>query len=258
LLRPVVFSIVVATAVSAPGVGRADTLVVPELALPERAPAAVELATPPEGGPAFRLSLPERAAPDLSVRPPGMRVAAAGAGGAKSGGGAKDDGPSMDFDLLGDAPKPAVPAEDPSLRRRRKMLDWHQGLGIGLFALQLTSTVTGQLNYDDKFGVANTGRYKATHRDVVYLNLVAFAAVGTIALLAPTEKNAPPRPFGRTTVHKISMALATVGMLAQGYLGIRTAQREGYLDQKSLGREHLAVGYATLAVMSVGVGAIVF
>jgi hypothetical protein len=138
------------------------------------------------------------------------------------------------------------------------MLTWHQGLGLGLFGLQLASTVTGQLNYSDKFGVSNTGRYKDTHRGLVYLNLAAFATVGVLAVFAPTEKGAPPRPFGRTTIHKIGMALATVGMITQGYLGIRTAQREGYLDKQSYGRAHLAVGYATLAAMSVAVGAIVF
>lgn len=199
---------------------------------------------------AFRLSIPQRA--DLSARPGGPLVALASA---KAQGG---DGSSMDFDLLGAAPVPAAPAEDPSLRRRRKMLDWHQGLGIGLYGLQLASTITGQLNYSDKFGVANTGRYKATHRAVTYTNVAAFAVVGGIALLAPRDKGGPPRGLGRTTVHKIFMALATAGMITQGYLGVRTAQREGYVDQQTYGRAHLAVGYATLAAMSVAVGAIVF
>jgi hypothetical protein len=54
------------------------------------------------------------------------------------------------------------------------------------------------------------------------------------------------------------MALATVGMATQAYLGIQTANREGYLDQKDLAKKHLAVGYATLAVMGIAVGALVF
>lgn len=178
---------------------------------------------------------------------PDLRVAAA-----------QGAGPSLDFDLLGDAPKPAVPAEDRSLRTRRKMLNLHQGLGIGLFGLQLASTVTGQLNYDDKFSVDNTGRYKATHKGVTYANLGMFAVTGAIALFAPSPKGPKTGGVGRTTIHKIGMGLATLGMLGQGVLGVQTARREGYVDQKSYARKHLALGYATLAAMSVGVGVIVF
>jgi hypothetical protein len=141
------------------------------------------------------------------------------------------------------------------------MLNLHQGLGIGLLGLQVASTVTGQLNYDDKFGgsdPANTDKYKATHKVVTYTNVAAFVVVGGIALFAPTEKNAPPRPFGRTTIHKIGMALAAVGMATQVYLGVKTVGREGYLDQKDYAQKHLAVGYATLAVMGIAVGALVF
>jgi hypothetical protein len=236
---PVVVLTLAAVAL-APGRGRAGGIAEPELTVPE------------EASTAFLLTIPERRDPDLSVRPAGTLVALAATKGQKG------ETSSMDFDLLGEAPKVAVKAEDPSLKTRRKMLNWHQGLGIGLLGIQLASTVTGQLNYNDKFGVENTGKYKATHRGLVYLNLAAFATVGGIALFAPTEKGAPPRPFGRTTIHKIGMALATVGMITQGYLGIRTAQREGYLDKQTYGRAHLAVGYATLAAMSVAVGAIVF
>lgn len=236
----------------AAGSGRADVLA-PGPSAAEGAPAALERPARAEGEPAFRLSIPGRAVPDLSARPEGTLVAAASAPAGKG-----DDASSLDFDLLG-APKVApLPREDPSLRTRRRMLTWHQGLGIGLYGLQLASTVTGQLNYDDKFGVANTGRYKATHRVITYLDLGMFATVGAIALFAPRDRTAPPRGFGRTTVHKVFMALATAGMITQGYLGVRTAQREGYLDQQSYGRAHLVVGYATLAAMSVAVGAIVF
>ena len=166
-------------------------------------------------------------------------------------------GPSLDFDLLGDAPKAPAVAEDPSLRTRRKMLNLHQGLGLGLLGLQLASTVTGQLNYNDKFGVSNTGRYKATHQFLTYTNLATFAVVGGIALFAPRDK-AAKGGYGRTTIHKVGMAVATAGMIGQGVLGIQTARREGYLDKQDYGRGHLALGYLTLAAMSVAVGAIVF
>lgn len=245
-LTSLLVAVLVAAAL-APGRTVASGLPEPELTLP--LPAAEPALVLAEGGQdGLALTLPERRAPDL-----GVRVALAATKSQLSGGGS-----SLDFDLLGDAPKPAAPADDPSLRTRRRMLNWHQGLGLGLLGLQVASTVTGQLNYSDKFGVDNTGRYKATHRGLVYANLAAFAVVGGIALFAPTERGAPPRPFGRTTLHKIGMALATAGMLTQGYLGIRTARREGYLDKQDYGRAHLVVGYATLAAMGAAVGAIVF
>jgi hypothetical protein len=248
LVTTPVFALLLAVAV-APGRARADRLPDLELTFPEQAP-AVELALADEGS--LTLVVPEHPQPDLHAAPPGLRVALASAKQKPA------DASSLDFDLLGDAPKPKLAAEDPSLKTRRSMLNLHQGLGLGLLGLQVASTVTGQLNYSDKFGTANTGRYKATHQVLVYSNLAAFAVVGGIALFAPTEKNAPPRPFGRTTIHKIGMALATAGMLSQGVLGVRTAQREGYLDKQTYGRAHLAVGYATLAAMCVAVGAIVF
>jgi hypothetical protein len=188
------------------------------------------------------LTLSSAAVPDLRV----LALAAA-----------KPD-PSLDFDLLGDAPAPAAPKEDPSLKTRRKMLNLHQGLGLGLLALQVAVTVTGQLNYNDKFTAGeNTDKYKLTHKVLTYVDLAAFATVGGIALFAPRDKNAPPRGFDRSTIHKIAMAVATAGMVTQAYLGIQTVNREGYVDQQQYARAHLVVGYATLAAMLVGVGAIV-
>ncbi len=185
----------------------------------------------------------------LSFRPPDLQVGLAAAA---------PPPPSLDFDLLGEAPKPAAVQEDPALKRRREMLNLHQGLGLGLLGLQVAVTVSGQLNYWDKFTPGeNTDRYKLTHQVLSYTDLAAFAVVGGIALLAPRDKNAPPRGFGRSTVHKIAMAVAAAGMVTQAFLGIQTASREGYVDQQQVARTHLVVGYATLAAMLVGVGALV-
>jgi hypothetical protein len=184
----------------------------------------------------------------LALEPlPDLRVAAA-----------DGTGPPLDFDLLGEAPAPSAPPEDPTLKTRRKLLNLHQGLGLGLLALQVAVTVTGQLNYDDKFTTGeNTNKYKLTHKVLVYVDLAAFATVGTIALLAPRDKHAPPSGFGRTSVHKISMAVATAGLVAQTVLGIATVNREGFADQQQYARAHLVVGYVTLAAMLVGVGVLV-
>ena len=50
---------------------------------------------------------------------------------------------------------------------------------------------------------------------------------------------------------------ATAGMVAEAGLGIWTASREGYADQSKIGTVHLVVGYATLTMMIVAVGALV-
>jgi hypothetical protein len=170
----------------------------------------------------------------------------------------KAPAPSLDFDLLGDAPKAQIPPEDPSLRTRRTMLTLHQGAGFGLLAMQLATTVVGQLNYNDKFGIDNTGRYTETHRWLAYSNVGAFALTGAIALFAPRAKGGSRSGVDRVTIHRIGMAVATAGMLAQGLLGWQTARREGYLDKQDYGRTHLLVGYGTLAAMGVAVGALVF
>jgi len=168
--------------------------------------------------------------------------------------------PSLDFDLLGKAAAPALRIDDAQLRRRRSMLQAHQAIGLGLFALQLATTVVGQLNYSDKYGSNPpvTGRYELSHSVLAYSTLGVFAVDGAIALLAP---GAPPRKsegIDRVTIHRIGMAVATAGMVAQGVVGIYTDRREGYLDQASAARTHLAIGYATMAVVCVAVGVLVF
>lgn len=201
------------------------------------------------------LTLARGAGPDLSAPRPLLAAAAEpAAAGTAAGGG-------LDFDLLGAASTaPADPAAERAARRRRTLLTWHQGVGLALVAAELGTTITGQLNYRDKFAgtaPADTNRYRATHAAFAVSTLGLFAANGVLALLAP----APPGrkvQLDRVMVHRISMALAAAGMIAQGISGFRTSGREGYLDQASLARTHLVIGYATLAAMTVGVGAITF
>src|SRR5512137_857654 len=58
----------------------------------------------------------------------------------------------LDFDLLGKAPPPKVQIDDAAMKQRASMLSLHQKLGLGMFGLQLATTVVGQLNYNDKYG----------------------------------------------------------------------------------------------------------
>ena len=163
----------------------------------------------------------------------------------------------LDFDLLAE-PKPAVRVDEAAIRRRRMLLNIHQGVGLGMFALALGNTVAGQLNYSDRFASGpSTGRYQLAHQITAYGTLVAFAGAGLLAVFAPT-----PLPksggFDRVTLHKLSMGAATLGMAAEAVLGIWTSSREGYLNQPNLAAAHLVIGYFTFAAISLGVGAIVF
>ncbi len=229
-------------AVGAPGVHLLDvTLQVPGAGLLEAAPAAT--------------------APDLTVAHPASRSLTAdqgGGGGREQPTGTQSPQPpdSLDFDLLG-APPPAKPVDEGALRLRRSLLTWHQGVGLGMFALQLATTVVGQLNYDDKFGGANTDKYVQTHAILAFSTLAAFAAAGTLALLAPSPIQRD-EGFDRVKLHKIAMVVATAGMAAQGVLGIWTQSREGYVNQQTVATAHLAIGYVTLAAVAAGIGAIVF
>jgi hypothetical protein len=241
--RACVLAMAVASALGAPGAARADPrlgelrLLPPELS-PRTAFAAgtlrAEGARPQEreepGGPA--------AASAQTERPRG------------------DEKPSLDFDLLGAAKPPPEPADSGALRLRRKMLGVHQGIGLGLFGLQLATTAVGQLNYSDRFPAGpDTGRYRLSHQALAYTTLGVFAVNGAVALLAPSAKT--PRRLDRVMVHRIAMFTAAAGMATQALLGIQTRERVGRLDQERLATIHLAVGYATLAAVLTGVGAIV-
>lgn len=163
---------------------------------------------------------------------------------------------SIDFDLLG-PPKVVPQVNEGALRLRRTMLGWHQGIGLAMFGLQLATTVVGQLNYDDKFGGDNTNKYAQTHAILAYSTLATFVIAGALAIAAPAPLKRE-EGFDRVALHKISMFTATAMMVAQAALGIWTQSREGYLNQQSIAIAHLALGYATLGVVGVGVGALVF
>ncbi len=59
---------------------------------------------------------------------------------------------SLDFELLGAPTPPAVRFDDEATKRRRTLLDLHLKVGLGLVALQLATTVVGQLDDTDTYG----------------------------------------------------------------------------------------------------------
>jgi hypothetical protein len=210
-----------------------------EASLLERDLAAPLVALATAEGPAQKEESGPQAKPDLAAKP-----------GTPSPG-------SLEFDLLG-APPPQPHVDEGALRLRRTMLTLHQGIGFGLVALQLATTIVGQLNYSDRFANGpSTGKYQLTHAALAYSTLIVFAGNGLLALLAP----APPEKregLDRVTLHKVAMFTAAAGMVAEGVLGVATTQREGYLNQPSFAAAHLVVGYVTLAAVLAGVGVLVF
>jgi hypothetical protein len=206
------------------------------------------------------LDPPRLALADLSASPVVLLASADAPGsGTEKGTAAQTEGASgaMDFDLLGEATPPPDAANQGKLRLRRTMLTWHQGLGFALVGLQLATTAVGQLNYGDRVGAGpDTAKYQLSHAVLAYTTLGVFVVNGAVALLAPS----PLRnlKMDRVMVHRIALFTAAAGMVAQGVLGVYTRQREGYLNQDDFAKTHLAIGYVTLAALSVGVGALVF
>ena len=165
---------------------------------------------------------------------------------------------ALDFDLL-EPPKPGLlRVDEDALRRRRTLLDWHQGVGLGMFGIALANTIVGQLNYSDRFANGpSTGKYELAHTITAGATVAAFAATGLLAVFAP---NPIPKAggFDRVTLHEIAMGTATAGIAAEAVLGLYTASREGYLNQPGFAAAHLAIGYVTFAAIALGVGVIVF
>jgi hypothetical protein len=170
-------------------------------------------------------------------------------------------GADLGFDLLGPGEKPTAVAsvddESPSLRR--KMLTYHPLLGIGLLVCETATVVLGQLNYSDRFGGGpSSARYELSHKVLAWSTSALFVGTGMLALLAPSPSGKQHQGFDRVLLHKLGMFTAAAGMVAQIALGVYTASREGYQNQESLARAHLAIGYVTLGATYVGVGGIVF
>lgn len=171
--------------------------------------------------------------------------------------------PDLGFDLLGPQAK-AAPAEEGKVDERkvalrRKLLTYHPLLGIGLLACETATVVLGQLNYTDRFGGGpSSGRYERAHLILAASTAVLFVGTGSLALLAPNPLGKKHQGLDRVLLHKIGMFTAAAGMAAEIALGIYTTRREGYLNQQSLARTHLAIGYVTLAATYFGVGSLVF
>jgi hypothetical protein len=169
--------------------------------------------------------------------------------------------PPDDFDLL---PKEKVPDAAVQqelihkLELRRKMLQLHQLGGFVTLGLMGTTVVLGQLNYSDKYGGGgDTERFMVWHRWFGISTAVVFAATGALAVFAPSPLEKRVR-FDTATVHKVSLAVATAGMIAQIILGPVIASKQGQLSQRDFALAHQIVGYTTLIATSAGAVAFTF
>jgi len=169
-----------------------------------------------------------------------------------------------DIDLL---PKPAAP--DPQavarqhelqqqLEKRRSMLHYHQIGGMLTLASLGLTVIFGQLNYIDKYGGGGaTGRWNDWHRFSAFTSAAIFAGTGTLAVLAPSPLEKPAR-LDTAMLHRISMGVATAGMVTQIVLGFVTASKGGSVSQRDFALAHQIVGYTTFAATAVGFGVLTF
>jgi hypothetical protein len=169
--------------------------------------------------------------------------------------------PDLGFDLLGPSSEAQKPAayDEGRVRLRRKLLTTHSLLGVGLAVSMTATVVVGQLNYSDRFGGGpSSARYERAHLLLAASTGLLFVSTGLLAILAPNPLAKRHQGLDRVLLHKIGMFTAAAGMATEIGLGIYTARREGYLNQESLARTHMAIGYVTLAATYFGVGSIIF
>ncbi|MCA1826462.1 MAG: hypothetical protein ABR567_10450 [Myxococcales bacterium] len=166
-----------------------------------------------------------------------------------------------DFELLPPEKKADPQAQkklEHELEVRRKMLQLHQLGGFLTLASVSTTTILGQLNYADKYGGGgDSGRYYEWHKWAGFTTAFIFAATATLSVFAPSPLEKRIR-FDTATVHKVSMAVAAAGMLAQIVLGPIIASKEGEISQRDWALAHQIVGYTTLVATTTGAVVLTF
>ena len=177
---------------------------------------------------------------------------------ASQSGGAATPPSDQDFDLLAPQKPPDEAAKErdrelmQQLGQRRTMLQLHQIGGYATLATVTAAVVLGQVNYLDKYGGGgDTGRWMTPHAIAAFTAAGVFTATGLLALFAPSPLEKPLR-FDTATLHKIAMAVATAGMVAQIVLGPITGSKEGQLSQRDFALAHQIVGYTTLVATYTG------
>ena len=114
---------------------------------------------------------------------------------------------------------------------RRKMLKWHQTLGLVTVASMGTTVVAGQL--------AASGHGSGFHQATLPITIGLYTTTATLALLSPPKPiNLGGGGIDSITIHKWLAVGHVAGMLITPLLG------------EDAGRAHYAMGYATFATFS--------
>jgi len=170
----------------------------------------------------------------------------------------------MNFDLLGESkhhePTAAELAIAHEAEVRRTTLTIHQTAGLATLGLLAATVLVGQLNYMDKFAgsaPSNTAKWETPHTVLAFATFGGFAATGMLGLFAPVPYDKPVKA-DTTLAHKLCMGAATLGMMSELGLGVYTASREGYGNQKGIAQAHQIIGFSTLVFMSAGASAFLF
>jgi hypothetical protein len=66
--------------------------------------------------------------------------------------------PPLGFDVLGAPELPPAPVDEGKMRWRRRFLQWHQGVSLGVFGLTLTTTVVGGMGMGIRHSTRQRGR----------------------------------------------------------------------------------------------------
>jgi hypothetical protein len=138
------------------------------------------------------------------------------------------------------------------------MLQLHQVGGMLTLASLGATVIFGQLNYIDKYGGGgDTGQWQNWHRYSAFTSAAIFAGTAALAIFAPSPLEKPMR-LDTVMLHRISMGVATAGMVTQIILGIVTASKGGEVSQRDFALAHQIVGYTTFAATAVGFAVLTF
>ena len=166
-----------------------------------------------------------------------------------------------DIDLLPNVVAPDAAQQralESQLRTRRQMLQLHQLSGMLTFAALGATVIFGQLNYNDIYGGGGaTHQWYDWHKWSAFTATALFATTGALAIFAPSPLEKPMR-LDTAMLHRISMGVATAGMVTQIVLGFVTASKNGSISQRDFALAHQIVGYTTFAAYAVGFGVLTF
>jgi hypothetical protein len=138
------------------------------------------------------------------------------------------------------------------LRTRRRMLQWHQGLGLATFAAMTAQVISGERIANDPGRYYE--RYQPIHRTLGYATFGAYSATATLSIFAPPGRRYS-EGFSTIKLHRWLAVVHFAGMMAQPFLGVKTARASSLDEYTDAVRTHrwtgrVTYGAYTLALVS--------